>query len=274
MKMNRKIFFTGGKGFIGREIIPLFRKDGYEVVDPSSKELDLLDSDAVKKFIENDNFDIIIHAAMCSGTGRYKKPDGLEVMYKNIRMFENVFRYVNEVDKFINFDSGSSLFNTSQIPESAYGFSKYCIARSVHKEVNGINIRMYGCFGPKEDLSRFLAVNIRNYIKREPIRIFKNRQMDFMYVKDVYDNIKYAINNDVEDINCVYRDKYYLTDIADIINTLDSYKVDVIIENEGMDPPYCGDITWKWCQYTDLPVELAYIGLEKGIKECYENYLR
>ena len=37
---------------------------------------------------QNDNFDIIIHAAMCSGTGRYGKPDGLEVMYKNIRMFE------------------------------------------------------------------------------------------------------------------------------------------------------------------------------------------
>ena len=59
MKKNLKILFTGGKGFIGREIIPLFRKDGYEVVDPSSKELNLLDSDAVKKFIENDNFDII-----------------------------------------------------------------------------------------------------------------------------------------------------------------------------------------------------------------------
>ena len=37
MKKNLKILFTGGKGFIGREIIPLFRKDGYEVVDPSSK---------------------------------------------------------------------------------------------------------------------------------------------------------------------------------------------------------------------------------------------
>ena len=49
--MNRKIFFTGGKGFIGREIIPLFRKDGYDVVDPSSKELDLLDSDAVKNLL-------------------------------------------------------------------------------------------------------------------------------------------------------------------------------------------------------------------------------
>ena len=134
MKKNLKILFTGGKGFIGREIIPLFRKDGYEVVDPSSKELNLLDSDAVKKFIENDNFDIIIHAAMCSGTGRYGKPDGLEVLYKNMRMFENVFRYVNEVDKFVNFDSGASLFNKSQIPESSYGFSKYCIGINCLRE--------------------------------------------------------------------------------------------------------------------------------------------
>ena len=80
-------------------------------------------------------------------------------------------------------------------------------------------------------------------------------------------------DNNVKDINCVYRKKYFLTDIADIINTLDSHKVDVIIENEDMDLPYCGDVTYKWCQYTDLPVELDYIGLEQGIKECYENYL-
>ena len=70
MKKNRRIFFTGGKGFIGQEIIPLFRQDGYDVIDPSSKELNLMDSDAVKEFVEADNFDIIIHSAMCCGTGR------------------------------------------------------------------------------------------------------------------------------------------------------------------------------------------------------------
>jgi GDP-L-fucose synthase len=266
MKKNRRIFFTGGKGFIGREIIPLFRQDGYDVIDPSSKELDLMDSDAVKKFIENDNFDIIIHAAMCSGTGRYGKPDGLDVLYKNIRMFENVFRYADEVDSFINLDSGASLFNLSKIPDDSYGFSKYCIARSINRSDNGINVRMYACFGSKEDTSRFLAVNIRNYIEKKPIKIFKNRQMDFMYVKDVYKNIKYALDNNIKDINCVYDKKYCLTDIADIINSLDNYNIDVIIENEGMDPPYCIDMT--------QPVKLDYIGLEQGIKECYEDYLR
>ena len=265
MKKNLKILFTGGKGFIGREIIPLFRKDGYEVVDPSSKELNLLDSDAVKKFIENDNFDIIIHAAMCSGTGRYGKPDGLEVLYKNMRMFENVFRYVNEVDSFVNFDSVASLFNTSQIPESAYGFSKYCIARSVDKEVNGINVRLYGCFGSSEDPNRFLAINIKNYINKKPIKIFKNRQMDFMYVKDIYKNTLYAIENNIKDINCVYEEKKYLTDIADVVNNLNDHSVDIIVENEGFDPPY---------STTSKLIDVEYIGLEQGIRECYENYLR
>jgi len=266
MKKNRRIFFTGGKGFIGREIIPLFRQDGYDVVEPSSKELNLLDSGAVKEFIEGDNFDIIIHAAMCSGTGRYGKPDGLEVLDKNLRMFENVFRYSNEVDSFVNLDSGASLFNVSQIPQGTYGFSKYCIARSVDMLPNGINVRLYGCFGPTEDPNRFLAVNIRNYIEKNSIKLFKNRQMDFMYTKDIYKNIKYALEHKIKDVNCVYKKKYCLTDIANIINGLDIHSVDVIIENEGMDSPYCADVT--------LPVELDYIGLEQGIKECYEDYLR
>ena len=265
MKKNRRIFFTGGKGFIGQEIIPLFRQDGYDVIDPSSKELNLMDSDAVKEFVEGDNFDIIIHSAMCSGTGRYGKPDGLEVLDKNLRMFENVFRYSDEVDSFINFDSGASLFNVSKIPESVYGFSKYCIARSVNGLDNGINVRMYSCFGSREDPSRFLAVNIRNYIEKKPIKIFKNRQIDFMYVKDMYKNLKFVLEKKIRDVNCVYNEKYCLTDIADIINGLDNYSVDVIIENEGMDSPYCGDVT--------IPIELDYIGLKKGIEECYDNYL-
>ena len=62
MKKKLKILFTGGKGFIGREIIPLFRKDGYEVVDPSSKELDLLDANSIQKY-KFENFDCLILVA-------------------------------------------------------------------------------------------------------------------------------------------------------------------------------------------------------------------
>ena len=138
------------------------------------------------------------------------------------------------------------------------------VKKEMPSEVNGINVRLYGCFGSSEDPNRFLAINIKNYINKKPIKIFKNRQMDFMYVKDIYKNTLYAIENNVKDINCVYEEKKYLTDIADVVNHLDNHSVDVIVENEGFDSPYT--INAK-------PTDIKYIGLEKGIQECYEDYL-
>ena len=88
--------------------------------------------------------------------------------------------------------------------------------------------------------------------------------MDFMYVKDIYKNTLYAIENNIKDINCVYEEKKYLTDIADVVNNLNDHSVDIIVENEGFDSPY---------STTSKLIDVEYIGLEQGIKECYENYL-
>ena len=38
---NKKILFTGGNGFIGRQIIPLIEKAGYDVVRPRSTQVRL-----------------------------------------------------------------------------------------------------------------------------------------------------------------------------------------------------------------------------------------
>lgn len=42
----KKILFTGGTGFVGKNIIPIL-KEKYIVVSPSRKELDLKDTEAV-----------------------------------------------------------------------------------------------------------------------------------------------------------------------------------------------------------------------------------
>ena len=63
----------------------------------------------------------------------------------------------------------------------------------------------------------------------------------------------------------MYEEKKYLTDIADVVNNLNDHSVDIIVENEGFDQPY---------STTSKLIDVEYIGLEQGIKECYENYLR
>ena len=261
-----KIFFTGGGGFVGREIIPLLKKNGHKVIAPRSRELNLLDSDAVNDFVKGQEFDAIIHSAIYGG--RRCKKDDLDDYYNNIRMFENVFRYVKDVDRFINFDSGASLFDSGDIPLDPYGFSKYCAARSVTNVENGINLKLFGCFGIREDDHRFITTAIKNYINKEPITIFQDKLMDFMYVKDFYKILKYSlecgphlIQARPDMIHCTYDRKFYLSDIAEMINDLDRYDVPIIIESKEKGMPYCGKYS----------IDLDYIGLDRGIREIYES---
>ena len=266
--ISKKIFFTGGNGFIGKEVIPLLRKDGYEVVAPKSSELNLIDNNLVRQYFDVNGFkyDAIIHAAVLGG--RRITQDGLITYLDNMRMFENIFAYSKYVDRFINIDSGASLFDSGEIPLDPYGFSKYCAARSVKNVENGINLKLFGCFGIHEDDHRFITTAIKNYINKEPITILQDKLMDFIYVKDFYKILKYSlecgpylIQARPDMLHCTYDRKFYLSDIAEMINDLDRYDVPIIVKSKENGMPYCGKFS----------IDLDYIGLDQGIQEIYES---
>jgi len=56
-----------------------------------------------------------------------------------------------------------------------------------------------------------------------------------------------------------------LSEIAEMINKLGDHTVNIIKEEEGIGEPYCGT-------YNNM--KLDYFGLEKGIKNCYENFCK
>jgi hypothetical protein len=95
----------------------------------------------------------------------------------------------------------------------------------------------------------------------------KDRKMDFIYAGDLYKIIKYYLdgNDAPKDLNCVYKRKYMLSDIAEMINRLGPYKVDIQSEGQFSVFPYIG-------KANDLPIE--YDGLVHGIRKVYEKYLR
>ncbi|MEE2769534.1 MAG: NAD(P)-dependent oxidoreductase [Pseudomonadota bacterium] len=273
-----KILFTGANGFIGRHLVPLLERDGWIVLKPRSHDISLdIESDVNNLFQENEFFDAIIHAAIIGG--KRNSQDAYSTFYLNMRMFENLFKHIDKCGIFINFDSGASFSRPApltlpgaddlgkSIPDDIYGFSKYCIAKKILMHQKGFNLRIWGCFGSLEEPQRFFASNVKNYICKKKMTINKDRLMDFIYIEDLYLILKYVLLKNEElcerDINCVYKEKYFLTQIADIINNLDGYRVDTKILDNSIDHPYCG-------KHNNIPIDL--IGLKKGIRICWEQW--
>ena len=58
-----KIFLTGGNGMVGKNILNYSESKNFTFIQPSSKELNLQDYNAVDEFIKINKPDFIIHAA-------------------------------------------------------------------------------------------------------------------------------------------------------------------------------------------------------------------
>ena len=66
IRINRpkmRIFLTGGRGMVGRNFLEHPATADFDVIAPSSAELDLLDYEAVVGSIEKCKPDIVVHAA-------------------------------------------------------------------------------------------------------------------------------------------------------------------------------------------------------------------
>lgn len=274
---NNKILFTGANGFIGKQIVPLLENEGWEVVKPSSKEIRLDIASEVDSLFDGQTYHSIIHGAIRGG--RRDVEDGPKVFYTNMQIFENIFKHISKSNLFINLDSGASYGRPSpveepspknfgdMIPVDPYGFSKYCIAKRVLQHPCAINLRIFGCFGQYEESTRFFNTNINNYINKKPIEIIKDRKIDFIYANDLYKIISYFLDRveefDYRDINCVYDKKYYLSEIADMINNIDDHKVPINTKGSYNEFSYCGAAN---------NLQIQYDGIEKGIKDCYEYF--
>jgi nucleoside-diphosphate-sugar epimerase len=273
------ILITGANGFIGSNIIKMISDPNIIFFKGTRKTIDLFSIDNLYKYIINNKIDGIIHCAI-EGGNRLTE-DNIDILYKNIIIYENLLKFREKFKFIINIASGAefdrrqSITNISEkelfksVPIDYYGLSKNIISK-LNLLYNGINLRIFGCFYHNELNSRFIKTNILNYINNSPIIIHQNKYMDFIYMEDVATIILYIINNFCEksmDINMSYEIKYKLSDIANYINKLSKYRVHITIENEIEGLNYTGDGT----ELKKLGIELK--GLTLGINECYNVLL-
>jgi GDP-L-fucose synthase len=212
----------------------------------------------MNKFFRDKYFDVVIHCAVQGGS-RLKK-DSYKDMDTNLIMYYNLLQHKFCYNKLIHLGSGAELYT----PESPYGLSKKIISKSISEIENFYNIRIFAIFDENELETRFIKSNIKRYVSGEPMVIHQNKYMDFFYINDLVSLINfYILNNNLpKEIDCTYHELKTLHHIANIINKLDEYKVEIKINDPELGKEYTG-------KFTDLGIN--YIGLEKGIETVYNK---
>lgn len=252
-----KILITGTNGYIGKSLYNVL-KDEHDVIGLTRNDFDLTDFQSMNDFFQSKYFDVVIHCAAVGGS-RLKQdlPHNMDV---NLTMYYNLLQHKSYFNKLIHFGSGAELYSK----DTPYGLSKHVINKSSLGIDNFYNLRVFAVFDENELDTRFIKNNIKNYINKKPLEIYHNRKMDFFYMDDLVTLVKYYIfnNNLPKEIDCCYNHSPHMLDIVDIINGLDSYKVDITFKNNIFGVNYVGDF---------INLDLKYIGLEQGIKNVYNK---
>ena len=102
-----RIFLTGGSGMVGQNIIEHPAAAQYEIIAPTSQELDLRDSFATQRFMVATKPDVVIHSAGLVGGIQANIAHPVDFLVTNIDLGRNVIMSARQagVPKLINLAS-------------------------------------------------------------------------------------------------------------------------------------------------------------------------
>jgi UDP-glucose 4-epimerase len=285
-----RLLITGGSGFIGRNLAEQLAST-YEVLAPSSAELDLLNEQAVREYLDAHKFDVIVHAATTRSNRRLAAPP--DMLDRNCRMFFNLVRNLvpnqQRFGKMIHFGSGAEYdriqlparvredYFDTRVPRDAYGFSKYICAKYIERSDRIVNLRLFGVFGAYEDYTvRFISNACCRALKGLPIVLRQEILLDYLYVKDLVKITTWFIENNARQkaYNVCTARPVALTELARVIARVSAQvsgrNPSVSVMDEGVGPEYSADNSRMLTEVGGY----QFWDLEDSVRDLYNWYER
>ena len=269
----KKILFTGGTGFIGRNLLP-FLKNIYDVSAPSRNELNLTDPDSIEKYFNNHKFDVVIHAAIPNIA--FNKDKSETLLKDSLFTFMKLYQQQENYEKLIYFGSGAEFDKTfpiisvseeefgKRIPNNDYGLAKYIMTSLARKSEKIYNLRIFGCYGPTDADFKLITYAVHCCMENKPIVLHQDCIFDYMYVSDIYPVLNYFIENTPKyhDYNICTGNRISILEICKYIQKEMNCNLPIQIEKPGFNNEYTGQ-NLRICQ--EIP-NLKFTPLQEGIK--------
>tara|TARA_B100001250_G_scaffold154204_1_gene132531 strand:+ start:1576 stop:2496 length:921 start_codon:yes stop_codon:yes gene_type:complete len=223
----QKILITGSSGFVGQNFLFDKRSDSYDILSPSSSELDLLNIASIKSYLKNANPDLVINCAGKVGGILKNMNSNFEFLALNSLMNLNLIMSIKEykIKKFINLSSSCIYPHNISEPISEKDILNgplektnegYALAKLV-----GLKLTQYlaeneglmfktiipcNLYGPYDNFDIKTSHMIPGVIRKiyeakknnsDNVEVWGkgDAKREFMFVNDLIDFLYYAINN-------------------------------------------------------------------------------
>ena len=281
MSNRKNILLTGGSGFIGRNILESSLMEKYNILSPTSKELNLPDEESVDHFFRTHTIDIVIHSAVKPNHRNAK--DYSNIFYTNTRMFFNLERHKHEYEKMLVMGSGAIYDNrnyrpkmkedewTEFIPADEHGYCKYVCEKVIEHSSNIYDLRIFGIFGKYEDYAiRFISNAICKALFDLPITIKQNRKFDYLYVNDLMPVIDWFIENKPQytSYNITPDTSLSLYDLALFVKDISGKDLPILISDDGIGLEYSGDNFRLRKEFRDI----QFTPIRQAVEQLYDWY--
>lgn len=280
--MKKCIFVTGASGFIGRHASEYFSRK-YRVLAPTHRDLDLLDTKQVERYIRTHHVDVVIHTAVTGGSRDQEQKNNQ--LRDNLRMFHNITRCSFLYTRLIHVGSGAeydkrySMQNISEdafgrsVPIDDYGLYKYTAGRYLEAQTGrkSVHLRVFGVYGPGEDYRlRFISNMMARVLLSKPMQIQKNCMFDYVYIDDVVRIMDICIRTPMKHVsyNIGSGTHRSLVSIAKQIKTVCAPNARISVAQKGMNTAYTCDNSRLMSEIGDF----TFSDFDKTLASLYDWY--